>query len=564
MRIPIRLMLLAAFAGVLVTGCSDNTEIPTEPVEYDSPPAPTTMPTFASLPALSIVPPFVVADPAVVCADGQVNTLYAGQDMDVGFTCTEDDGFSLTVTYYGTEVDWCLMETHTHVFQDDVGFTDITLKNGNPPPGQFDQKGEDLGCVYMDGPYTFDVLPGGVEYFVAAHAVFQEILEFGPYAADGVEGSQQGVRKDGSAINADRQDPNQALVPDWTGPSGDISFFSLGFAPATAVLERYVEVSFSCPLRNAEGDDVQVWEATGGTYPLELAPVSAWDGAAWVVLGNADNTEPGFSRPSSFDLGSLPYTTMIRVEDNTDPGLFDTRPNADAFDVDGVIALNDCWGDDETAWAADDVCVSDDKNDYGCDFPGKNWATYFSYTTRYVFSANCPVPLVGGHVLISPPSSVAAGVSENAAPQLFGETVQQVPAGSVPVDEGSLTAGDYVCSYYLHADAAGSGPGVTQVDGFVVFSEGILALAYTGSRATTNTLPACVGVFYLYDTDGLFGNPLTTYPVFGVSPHRGLECGNQDKVTYPDGATVKVSFELGVAEATDGIRIFLPTVPAAP
>jgi hypothetical protein len=477
--------------------------------------------------------------------------------MDVGFTCTEDDGFSLSVTYYATEVDWCLMETHTQVFQDDLTFADVPNANGNPIPGQFDQKGEDLGCVYMDGPYTFDVVPGGIEYFVAAHAVFQSILEFGPYAADGVVDSQQGVRKNGTEINADRQDPSQALVPDWAG--GAVSFFSLGFAPSDVLdFERYVEVSFSCPVRNGDGDDIQVWEATGGNYPVELALVSAWDGADWVLLGNADNSESGFSRSSSFDLGSLGLTTRLRVEDNTDPALHNNA--ADAFDVDGVIALNDCWGDDETAWAADNVCESDDKNDYGCDFPGKNWATYFSYTTQYVFSANCPVPLVGGYDLISPPSSVAPGVSENAAPQLFGETVQQVPAGGVPVDEGALTAGDYVCSYYLHADAVGED--LKEVDGHVAFDVGILALAYTGSDAVTNK--TCRGVYNLYATDGLFGNPLTTYPVITVTPHRGLECGDQDLVTYPDPTTLKVSFELGVAEATDGIRIFLPTVPAAP
>ena len=368
--------LAIALAAFALASCSDSQELPTEPQAVDLPA--TTAPSFNAIPDLDPLPDFTVPDPAVVCADGETYALYAGQTEEVGFICVDDDGSQLSVKYYSGSANWCFLETHTDLFEDAGGFTDVPHKNGNPIPGQFEYVDDELGCLYEAGPYTFDVMPGG--YYIAAHAVVQEILRFGPYAADEVYGFDQGVRKDGGPIAEARTYPVQALVPDYLGPGNPVTFFSLGFAPVGTMMKRYVSVKFMCPVRNAYGHDLEVWEATNGTYPLEMAKVFAsMNGTNWTELGSADNTASTHpSRASSFDLGDFLYVKYVKVVDMTDPAIHNNA--ADAFDVDGVLALNDCWGRDETAWAGDPMCESDDRNDIGCDFPGRNWATYVHYT----------------------------------------------------------------------------------------------------------------------------------------------------------------------------------------
>lgn len=97
-------------------------------------------------------------------------------------------------------------------------------------------------------------------------------------------------------------------------------------------------------------------------------------------LGQADNSgqgSPGSPEAhtiSTFDPGNsadpdydeIESTGKIRIVDTTDPGPHNS--NADAFDIDGIQVLQDCTGDEETAWGDGEEFVN-----------RGSWATYFTY-----------------------------------------------------------------------------------------------------------------------------------------------------------------------------------------
>jgi hypothetical protein len=108
--------------------------------------------------------------------------LIAGQNEEAGTISIDTNEIGDLIINFETNEDWCLLETHVHVFLCDVIEGEVSpnklpkpFKNGNPAPGQFDYRHENLGCVYSD-EYTIDndVLPDvedGGSICVAAHAV---------------------------------------------------------------------------------------------------------------------------------------------------------------------------------------------------------------------------------------------------------------------------------------------------------------------------------------------------------------------------------------------------------
>ncbi len=275
--------------------------------------------------------------------------LIAAQDIPVGQVTVWDDGSTLYVEFTTTG-GWEIVKTHLHIADSVDG---IPQKNGNPIPGKFDYKKESAPWVYE---IAVDDLPSGGPLYIAAHAVVQKVLGGAPYYASSVYASAQGSRKDGSPVLPERSNPDQGLMLEQNKQATD--FFSLGFGGELVV-------EFDCPIRNGEGDDVGVWEDTWGTYPSETAEVYAsQDGANWYFLGTADNSNQANTWTlSKFDLGDLAWAKYIKVVDTTDPTPHDS--SADGFDVNAVVALQDCL-QEETAWGD------------GNDFDGKNWATYFT------------------------------------------------------------------------------------------------------------------------------------------------------------------------------------------
>ena len=106
--------------------------------------------------------------PAMVSADTGPAwfPLIAGQHYQVGEVKVwiDDDG-DLWVRYEAFD-GYCLQETHVHVAYTLDG---IPQRNGNPVPGQFASKHDELGCVRYDyhefeGPWDSGPL------YIAAHA----------------------------------------------------------------------------------------------------------------------------------------------------------------------------------------------------------------------------------------------------------------------------------------------------------------------------------------------------------------------------------------------------------
>jgi hypothetical protein len=156
-----------------------------------------------------------------------------------------------------------------------------------------------------------------------------------PFYASEVLDSNQGDRKDGTAVRPGRSVPEAALTYEATGSETD--FFSLGFGGD-------ITLGFPCAIVDGEGDDLKVVEDTWGySYPLETADVYAWDGAGWVLLGTADNTAHGtyWQTESYFDLADvgLASTSMIKIVDTTAAGPHNN--SADGFDVNWVEVLHD-------------------------------------------------------------------------------------------------------------------------------------------------------------------------------------------------------------------------------
>lgn len=147
--------------------------------------------------------------------------------------------------------------------------------------------------------------------------------------ADDVEAFNQGDRKDGSDVIAERSNSADALgANDWSDPS-NTGFVSLGFGGS-------IVVSFDSYVPNLVGNDISVFEATNGTYPAETALVEvSQNGTNWFSVGTSTN--PGESA-FDFDSTGFDWIKFVRLTDTSNMGLYGNYPDADGFDVVAVKA----------------------------------------------------------------------------------------------------------------------------------------------------------------------------------------------------------------------------------
>ena len=140
------------------------------------------------------------------------------------------------------------------------------------------------------------------------------------YAA-AVAGAAQGLRRDGSAVDAIRSDTTAALgAPD----VGDGTFFSLGFGGS-------ITLQFVTPVPVGSGATIVVSETTNGPYPLEMASVSvSQDGGSFTEVGIVNNVGT-----NSVSVAGISFPIQyVRVTDTSNSTLFPS--NADGFDVNAV------------------------------------------------------------------------------------------------------------------------------------------------------------------------------------------------------------------------------------
>jgi len=96
--------------------------------------------------------------------------LMAGQSIYAGHVEVWNDDANLHVRYQAKwGLGFCLNETHLHVA---TSLDDIPQKNGNPRPGHFAYKDDDLGCVHdVEYVIPLDGWGDGTQLVIAAHAV---------------------------------------------------------------------------------------------------------------------------------------------------------------------------------------------------------------------------------------------------------------------------------------------------------------------------------------------------------------------------------------------------------
>ena len=362
---------------------------------------------------------------SAVYIPGEPVVLKAGQTIEVGEVQVWNDADVLHIKYVITDPDWCITETHLQVVENiDIdpeldGVPDgIPHKNGNPIPGKFEEN-DDHDCV-SDVLYTYSLedkgWDAGDDLAIAAHAVVIDLSSAGdPYADEVVEFT----RVDGNSYNtsgdngddgsdvlgAPAIDPNTPATctiangdPNgcWTSPGyvpgqydgGSWKFVTDAFGqldnafcnadpidPSRCPKAGFITVQFTdniCMFNSDPGEpSLFVWEVGGKT-----------EGFLVEVFNGSVKLDEFTSAPTTQTNGDVPIfftqTTgtfdIVRLTSTDNGGGDPVAPNTSGPDFDAVECINLVY-QDETAWGD------------GFDFPGKNWATYFTYTpVEYVDS----------------------------------------------------------------------------------------------------------------------------------------------------------------------------------
>ncbi|MBP9771816.1 MAG: hypothetical protein KBD16_02740 [Candidatus Pacebacteria bacterium] len=278
-----------------------------------------------------------------VVVDSETESFYIVNDQEDGGGSGDPD---LTLEKSGVYNE----ETGTITFTLDWSVTgegtiyDVTITDPVPTGTNFVSADNGGFLSGSDVVWNLGTQVSGATGTVSFTVSLDEVAAIGFYAS-GYNSNLQGTRKDGSPINVDRTDPTDAFgAPQSAGLPNDApvvagSFFALGFTQAPAVGGSIV-LTFSDPVMNGAGNDLKVFEVTGGTYPDEKVQVEAWDGSNWINLGLV-------TRDGEVDLGSVLATNQIRL---TDVSVKASFPNdGDAYDLDALQAY----------YTADSVCSID-------------------------------------------------------------------------------------------------------------------------------------------------------------------------------------------------------------
>lgn len=354
-------------------------------------------------PILALLLALGLSLPVVAHTEGspQVQTLYAGQDIDVGTVSVWNDAGELHVKYETTG-GWEMVETHLHVATSLGDIPQSAAKgpkkgaNGNPIPGQFMREGFDAPPV-TEWEEVFDLedeeWPPCTTLYIAAHAVvINESADYiGPELV--INGGFE------TPVVSDTTTSGWQIYDDGTAGLGWAVMWAGSYAgaPAPAHLE----------LMNGSGDTIG-WLANAGNQWAELD--TDWDGPgggisgeqasvtisqdlscaspyshckltyAWSNRPNHDDNGlevkwDGVQKATHSGSGGSSTSWMVNLITGLSPNpsgtttlAFTETGTADSLGMFlDSVSVTCTVVEEETAWAE------------GVDFPGKNWATYFTY-----------------------------------------------------------------------------------------------------------------------------------------------------------------------------------------
>jgi len=325
--------------------------------------------------------------------DPQVIDLLAGQTIDVGDVLVWNDGDYLYVRYVITDSDWCLTETHLQVATSLDGIPQT--KTGNPKPGQFEENDEH-DCV-TEVEYKYNLIERGwsldQNLSIAAHAVVKNLTviesEIQTYDWGRSTESPEGVlfgSSLGSAVDAGFVLPINSLQIVWnideyqeiSGTTTDEFYATWDQwhgGPNETFEVRHFQAFFDIPeeINLDYVDDVKIYSPY---YTAEDIPIND---NLYVKLNDNYVGEKGTSYPGSTQgpSSSIPYTDGWYSSGSfiTGGGYLIHGQNKLDFVAEeywwwggmSKLDVKILWHETETAWAD------------GFGFPGKNWATYFTY-----------------------------------------------------------------------------------------------------------------------------------------------------------------------------------------
>jgi len=344
-------------------------------------------------------------------------TLYAGQNIDVGEVQVWNDEQNLYVKYIVDAPDWCLEETHVALAYTLEG---IPQKNGNPIPGQFPYKHEELGCVPED-LYTIlliDINPSwlcGDELYIATHAVvqtqnvecidFESFSEFDPvsnFSTDAGDVNFYMVSSSGlnSLVVGDvaNLDPIEATFPIVGAPNTSPPYANIaGFTVGSSLIDDWVSDDNGTGAAGNNLTDPQdksqtelLWHAYSQNQAIVI-DVSTINNFASIELAIIDLDHNENWTIQFFDAAN---TLLDQVTLNE--AYFGLAP----YEGDGVafpagtnnsnVSKVVIWGgnnlgiSERVGYAIDNICITTVEEETawgdGPGFPGNNWATYFNYT----------------------------------------------------------------------------------------------------------------------------------------------------------------------------------------
>jgi hypothetical protein len=371
---------------------------------------------------------FVALSPAGIAHtedDPFVTDLIAGggnpaSAIDVGDVLVWNDADYLYIKYVTTD-DWCMSETHLHVA---LSLEEIPQKNGNPIPGQFQYNDDHDPCV-MEYIYTLSLEEHGFEVddelYIAAHAVVQQdyesLIDFESYsehdfvmqestdcgdvdfyitASDPLVDLEIG---DVATLTASGYYP-EVGAPDTSPPYTNIVAFTVDmrrFGGSNPHRDDYVRDDGGTGAGGMVLTDPQdesqtelLWHAYS-QYLAILLDLSSTEDLKGVDLAGIDLDWGEIWHFQYFD-----SSNALIHEITLGPSYAYTGDGA-AFPItyfDPVVSKIAIWGSnnlgerERIGYAIDNLqltCVNEETAwGDGEDFPGRNWATYFTYTVQEI------------------------------------------------------------------------------------------------------------------------------------------------------------------------------------
>ena len=301
--------------------------------------------------------------------------------IDVGDVLVWNDGDYLYVEYVVTDANWCLTETHLEVA---IALEDIPQRNGNPPPGKFTYKGEH-DCV-AGASYTIPLTwAADTELLIAAHGVVES-------------GGTHGL---GAML------PDQVtIVTTFPGLDyGAPSYFDIAVSGGTMLDGMYDAYCVDADRGRGDGDAnvYSSYESLPPSVPIEYP--ENLDLVNWIINQGFEDQPSGCD--GNYTYGDVQWAIWQLLEDNPPAdhsSLGDWSPcraqeildaayaNSEGYgpgcgEVMGIILDPVEWRQPVLIWV--EVPCPEDETAWGGDyfgtpleFPGDNWAIYFTYSVQ--------------------------------------------------------------------------------------------------------------------------------------------------------------------------------------